>query len=343
MKSLATGVLRGGSWAYFRKECLVSSYRYTVPADLRMPTIGFRCVFEDKHRTAILLAERDAANKQTVQDQIRKMRTTDDADKAAVEALKQRMTGGGDASDLPDPNKLSPAVAGTPYLNTLGLRFAPLEAGGGVLICKTETRVRDFDAWLKATNGTWLKKPPFLLGDTHPAAGVTWEDAKNFCQWLTEKERRSSLIPSNATYRLPSDLEWSVAAGLKAESGKDPAERHMADKQHFPWPVKSQAEWRPPVMSVNLDGTRIPGFSDSFSYTAPVDKSTPNPLGLYEIGGNVSEWTEDSWPSAPEERVIRGGSWLMFEHDRLLTSARDHAPKGSARADLGFRLVLELK
>ena len=96
-------------------------------------------------------------------------------------------------------------------------------------------------------------------------------------------------------------------------------------------------------MSVNLDGTRIPGFSDSFSYTAPVDKSTPNSLGLYEIGGNVSEWTEDTWPSSPEERVIRGGSWLMFEHDRLLTSARDHAPKGSARADLGFRLVLELK
>ena len=343
VKSLASGVLRGGSWAYFRKECLVTSYRYTVPSDLRMPTIGFRCVYEDKHRTAMLLAEREAANKQTVEDQIRKMRTTDDADKAAVEALKQRMAGGGDASELPDPSKLTPAAAGAPYLNSLGLRFTPLEQGGGVLICKTETRVRDFEAWLKATNGTWLKKPPFLLGDTHPAAGVPWEDAKNFCQWLTEKERKAALIPSTASYRLPTDLEWSQAAGLTGETGKDPAERHLADKQHFPWPVKSQAEWRPPVMSVNLDGTRIPGFSDSFPYTAPVDKSPPNPLGLHEVGGNVSEWTEDAWPSAPDERVIRGGSWLMYEHDRLLTTARDHAPKGSARADLGFRMVLEMK
>lgn len=342
VKSLTNGILRGGSWAYFRKECLVSSYRYTVPADLRMPTIGFRCVFEDKQRTAILLAEREATNKQNLQDQIRKMQTTDDADKAAVEALRKRMAGGENTSDLPDPSKLTPPRAGTSFLNTLGLRFTPLETGSSMLICSTETRVKDFEAWLKAANGTWVKKPPFLLGDTHPAAGVTWDDAKSFCQWLTEKERQAGLIPSTARYRLPTDLEWSLAAGLKGETGKDPAERHRSNPEHFPWPTKSQTEWRPPVMSVNLDGTRIPGFSDSFSYTAPVDKSIPNPLGLHEMGGNVSEWTEDAWPAAPDERVIRGGSWLMFERDRLLTSSRDHAPKGSARADLGFRLLLHL-
>ena len=342
VKSLTNGILRGGSWAYFRKECLVSAYRYTVPADLRMPTIGFRCVFEDKQRTAILLAEREATNKQNLQDQIRKMQTTDDADKAAVEALRKRMAGGENVSDLPDPSKLTPPRAGNSFLNTLGLRFTPLETGSRMLICSTETRVKDFEAWLKAANGTWVKKPPFLLGDTHPAAGVTWDDAKSFCQWLTEKERQAGLIPSTARYRLPTDLEWSLAAGLKSEAGKDPAERHRANVEHFPWPTKNQTEWKPPVMSVNLDGTRIPGFSDSFSYTAPVDKSIPNPLGLHEMGGNVSEWTEDAWPAAPDERVIRGGSWLMFERDRLLTSSRDHAPKGSARADLGFRLVLHL-
>ncbi|MFM7604500.1 MAG: formylglycine-generating enzyme family protein [Prosthecobacter sp.] len=342
VKSLTNGILRGGSWAYFRKECLVSAYRYTVPADLRMPTIGFRCVFEDKQRTAILLAEREATNKQNLQDQIRKMQTTDDADKAAVEALRKRMAGGENVSDLPDPSKLTPPRAGNSFLNTLGLRFTPLETGSRMLICSTETRVKDFEAWLKAANGTWVKKPPFLLGDTHPAAGVTWDDAKSFCQWLTEKERQAGLIPSTAHYRLPTDLEWSLAAGLKSEAGKDSAERHRANVEHFPWPTKNQTEWKPPVMSVNLDGTRIPGFSDSFSYTAPVDKSIPNPLGLHEMGGNVSEWTEDAWPAAPDERVIRGGSWLMFERDRLLTSSRDHAPKGSARADLGFRLVLHL-
>jgi formylglycine-generating enzyme required for sulfatase activity len=321
----------------------VSGYRYTVPADMRMPTVGFRCVFEDKQRTAMVLAENAAANKQSVDDQIKRMRDADGTDKAAIDALRQKMAGGGAGSELPDPSKLSPAIAGGTYTNTLGIRFVPLEGGAKVLIATTETRVRDYEAWLKATNGTWVKKPPFLLGDTHPAAGISWDDAKTFCKWLTENESKVQLIPAGAFYRLPKDLEWSLAAGLKGETGKDPAERHLADKLHFPWPTRSAEEWKPPIMSVNLDATRVPGFSDSYSYTAPTDKSTPNSLGLHEIGGNVSEWTEDAWPTAADERVIRGGSWLMFEHDRLLTSSREHAAKTSTRADLGFRLVLELK
>lgn len=343
LKGISTGTLRGGSWAYFRRECLVSSYRYIVPAEIRMPTVGFRCVFEDKQRTAILLAEQDAANKQTVEEQIKRMRDAQGSDKAAIEALRQKMAGGGDGSGQSDASKLSPAVTGVSYTNTLGQRLVPLEDGSKVLIATTETRVRDYEAWLKSSNGTWQRKPPFLLGDTHPAAGISWDDAQSFCRWLTENERKTQLIPANAIYRLPTDLEWSTAAGLKGETGKDPAERHLANKGHFPWPTLNAPEWKPPVMSVNLDANRVPGFSDSYSYTAPTDKSTPNALGLHEMGGNVAEWTEDAWPAASDERVIRGGSWLMHERDRLLTSARDHLLKTSSRADLGFRLVLELK
>jgi formylglycine-generating enzyme required for sulfatase activity len=73
-----------------------------------------------------------------------------------------------------------------------------------------------------------------------------------------------------------------------------------------------------------------------------VDKSLPNSLGLFEVGGNVSEWCQDEWPGVAGHRVIRGGSWLIFERERLLTSARDHAAADSSRADLGFRLVLDL-
>ena len=101
----------------------------------------------------------------------------------------------------------------------------------------------------------------------------------------------------------------------------------------------NRMHWR---LAANLDATKIPGTSDSYSYTAPVDSSRTNALGLYEMGGNVSEWCEDAWPSAPEERVIRGGSWLSYDKDALLTSARAHALKNAARADLGFRCVLDL-
>ena len=343
MKSLSTGTLRGGSWAYFRRECLVSSYRYSVPAELRMATIGFRVVFDDKQLTAQLLAQQDQANKESLEARINDMRRTEEPDKDAVDALRRKMSGV-EKESAPDPSKLTAATTGMPYLNTLGLRLVPLEPASHRLICTTETRVRDLDAWLKATSGTWAKKPPFLLGDKHPAAGVSWKDATAFCAWLTDKERKSLLISEKASYRLPTDVEWSLAAGLKGETGADPAARHLGDKKHFPWPTKSADDWVPQIMSVNLDAStgRIPGFSDNFSYTCDVDKSLPNPLGLFEVGGNVSEWCQDEWPGEPTHRVIRGGSWLIFQRDRLLTSARDHATMDASRADLGFRVVLDL-
>ncbi|MBL9131304.1 MAG: SUMF1/EgtB/PvdO family nonheme iron enzyme [Verrucomicrobiaceae bacterium] len=339
-QSVPTGTLRGGSWAYFRRECLTSAYRYVVPADMRMPTVGFRCVFDDKQYTAMMLRTLADAKQKSLEERMKQMRKSSDND-SDVEALRQRLAAGSAGSAAVDPSKLSPAVAGVSYMNSLGMRFVPLDKPGKVLICTTETSVRDYEAWLKDARRTWVKKPQYLLGDTHPAAGVSWDDAKAFCQWLTEKERKLNLLPPTAAYRLPADLEWSAAAGLPGESGADPAARHLGNKDHFPWPVKSPADWAPPIMSVNIDASRVPGFSDSYSYTAPTDKATPNGLGLREMGGNVAEWCEDAWPGEAAQRVIRGGSYLRFERDRLLTTARDHAPKDSMRGDLGFRVVIE--
>jgi formylglycine-generating enzyme required for sulfatase activity len=336
------GILRGGSWAYFRPECLTSAYQYVVPVDLRAPTIGFRVVFDDKRRTASLLAASDAEKKQALDERMKAMTENRKVDATAVEALRKKMQGKGDDDGLPDSASLKPAVAdGSTFTNALGMRFVPLQEKGGPLICATETSVRDFETWLHDTGRTWAQKPSFLLGGNHPAAGVSWEDATAFCAWLTERDRASKLIPATASYRLPSDIEWSIAAGLKNETGADPAARNLADKTHYPWTPKAD-DWKPPALMANLDATKIPGTVDPYSYTAPVDSARGNPLGLYEMGGNVSEWCSDAWPGAPEERVIRGGSWLSYEKESLLTSARFHALKNVTRADLGFRCVLDL-
>lgn len=341
IRATPTGVLRGGSWAYFRPECLASGYQYVVPVDLRAPTIGFRVVFDDKRRTATLLAASDAERKKELEERMQSLAENRKVDTAAVEDLRKKMQSKSSTA-LPDAASLKPAAAdGSSFLNGLGMRFVPLEEKGRVLICATETSVDNFQGWLTDTQKSWANKPSFLLGGNHPAAGVSWEDAKAFCAWLTERERASKLIPANASYRLPKDLEWSTAAGLKGEAGADPAARHLGDKTHYPWtPLPN--EWKPPMLSANLDATKIGGTSDSFSYTAPVDSARPNALGLYELGGNVAEWCEDPWPGSPEERVIRGGSWLGSDKDALLTSARAHALKNSNRSDLGFRCVLDL-
>lgn len=342
VKSVPTGILRGGSWAYFRRECLTSGYRYTVPADMRMPTVGFRIVFDDKNYTARLLADSETEKRRTMEDRLNQLRKSNDMESQDIQALKARMMGAGGGEDVIDPSKLRAAEAGASYLNALGLGFVPLEKDGRVLVSTVETRVRDYEAWLKETRGTWVKKPSHLLGDTHPAAGVSWDDAKAFCLWLTKKEQGLSLIPAIANYRLLTDEEWSKAAGLTGETGADPAARHLSNKDHFPWPIKSPAEWAPPTMGVNLDGNKIKGFSDSYPYTSPTDKGLANAIGLRELGGNVSEWCEDVWPGDPNQRVIRGGSYLGYERDGLLTSARQHAVKSSTRNDLGFRLVIDL-
>jgi len=331
------GILRGGSWAYFRPECLRSDYVYRVPADIRMPTVGFRCVFEDKQRSAALLAVLET-NRQKIRDERREMMTGGPVDKAELEAMKKKLMAGEDASTLPDPSKLSPAAAGKSFRNSLGMDFVP--AGEKLLAGSMEVRVQDFETWLKSAERAWEAKPSFLLGGTHPAAGLTWQDALDFCAWLTKRDRELKLIPKNATYRLPTDLEWSLIAGLKAEEGADPSVRSGANKTHFPWSAKG--DYPPPAMSTNLDALKINDYTDSYSYTAPVITEAPNELGILGLGGNVAEWCTDVWPGAGNERVIRGGSWLSSEREKLLTSTRRHASITSTSPDIGFRVMLEL-
>jgi len=336
-----TGVLRGGSWAYFRPECLASAYRYAVPADLRMSTVGFRCVFEDRQRTAAMLASAES-EKEKIRAERRIEMMGASVDKAEIEAMRKKFATSGEAvSNLPDPAKLLPATSGKPFQNILGMEFMPTTIGaGGLLVGRTEVRVQDYEAWLKDSGRSWPQKPPFLLGGAHPAAGLTWDDAGAFCEWLTEKDRAAKLIPPTASYRLPTDIEWSHLASLTDEPGADPEKRSGANKTHFPW--SAGGSFPPPSMTVNLDATRIPGYSDSFSYTAPVMSEPPGSGGIQGLGGNVAEWCADPWPPAAAERVIRGGSWLTFEKDQLLTSARRHAARDSTSADVGFRCILEL-
>ena len=331
------GVLRGGSWAYFRSECLTSSYKYKVPAELRMPTIGFRCVFEDKQRSAALLAAAGSI-KEKIRAERRQQIRGGAVDQAEMDAMKKKLLGGDSSSTLPELSKLKQATAGAAFQNSLGMEFVPFE--GNLLIGKTEVRVQDFEIWLKSADRTWDKKPPFLLGGTHPAAGLTWTDAHDFCEWLTKRDRTNKLIAANATYRLPSDVEWSLFAGLKTESGADPAARHGVNTTHFPWSDKG--DFPPPTMSTNLDATHLPNFSDNYSYTAPVNSEAENKIGIMGLGGNVAEWCSDLWPGSAAEHVIRGGSWLKFEKEQLLTSTRRHAAADSTGADVGFRVVLEL-
>jgi hypothetical protein len=131
---------------------------------------------------------------------------------------------------------LDNATKERPWLNSLGMRFV-LVAGTKVLFSVWNTRVRDFemfvestgydatggrmysidkDGWKQQRGATW-KDPGFSQGSTHPVVGVSWNDAEEFCKWLTKSERSAGDLPEDREYRLPKDEEWSAAVGLKNE------------------------------------------------------------------------------------------------------------------------------
>ena len=258
------------------------------------------------------------------------------------------------AAEQQRKNAVLSATKEDPFENSLGMRFVPVP-GTDVLFSVWDTRVGDFRAYAEAaayrqTGGiyTWdgsaweldqdasWERPGFAQSDEHPVVGVSWEEAKAFCRWLTEKERSEGKIGEEQEYRLPSDAEWSVAVG----GGK------------YPWGDR----WPPPKGAGNYD----PSLGvDSYQYTSPCGKLGANEFGLCDMGGNVWHWCEDWYRSEMNERaalekypvlkddgggqkyrVVRGASWSNVGPERLLSSRRNYADPGNRNSDYGFRCVL---
>lgn len=251
---------------------------------------------------------------------------------------------------------------GRDWENNLGMKFKAVPAAH-VLFCLWETRVRDFEAFVAdtghdATEGmysfgsdgwkkrghTW-KNLGFDQTANHPVCGVNWFDAVKFCEWLTRLERDAGLIGPNDEYRLPTDDEWSAAVG----------------QAKYPW----GDAWPPPNGAGNYADAgsdinpKIENYRDGFNRTAPVASFNANPVGLYDLGGNVWEWCS-SWyrkDMNSEElrqkfsglnndgggelsRVLRGGSWVNYGPDFLLSSSRVRGDPDYRSDDFGFRCVL---
>ena len=95
-----------------------------------------------------------------------------------------------------------------------------------------ETEDEDSRMWSMDRDGekqrghSW-EDPGFDQTDDHPVVGVSWYDAKAFCEWLTLRERAAGRLPPDREYRLPTDHEWSVAVGLD-EAPRNHRGRKMA-------------------------------------------------------------------------------------------------------------------
>ena len=225
-----------------------------------------------------------------------------------------------------------PAKVAAPssFVNSLGHRMIPIP-NTVVLFSAWPARVSDYREFVDETATAW-KEPGFPQKPSHPAVRVNYYDASSFCRWLTDRERKSGKLPTGYEYRLPSDLEWSAAAGLAENPEGPPAWRSGAIPDRFPWGTS----WPPPKGSGNYD-SRLQ--ADNFPYTSPVGSFAPNRLGLYDMSGNVFEWVADDFDQSGLG-CLRGGSWPDESPVNLNLSTRCQDNKTTAHKCYGFRFVL---
>ena len=177
--------------------------------------------------------------------------------------------------------------------------------------------------WVGVTAANWRQPlgPSSSTTDiqSHPVTHISWRDANAFAQWNGK--------------RLPTEAQWEKAArGGRENSLYAWGDDLIVDGQHM----------------CNIWQGDFPTFNsaqDGHLGTAPVHSFEPNGYGLYNVCGNVWEWTADSWNSTDlaDNKVIKGGSFMCHDSycNRYRLSARTSHPKNGFTAHIGFRCVAD--
>jgi formylglycine-generating enzyme required for sulfatase activity len=186
--------------------------------------------------------------------------------------------------------------------------------------------------WESMSDTDW-NAPGFVQTDEHPVVAVSWNDAQKYLSWLTAK--------TGQLYRLPSEAEWEYACRAGTHTAFSFGEDISTER-------------------ANYDGnfTYNNGVKGEFRQgTTRVDAFQPNPWGLFDMHGNVWEWTQDvvhenyegapsdgsAWEQGgdPARRVLRGGSWL-YQPRYLRSALRNGYSAVLANDIVGFRVARKL-
>jgi len=192
--------------------------------------------------------------------------------------------------------------------------------------------------------------------DNYPVIGVTWEQANAYCNWRTmmyaadaATKGKKKNNKAGLAFRLPTEQEFEYAAraGIKNEK--------------FPWGDST-------IVDKGCKGSKAskgcllanfkPGIGnyteDKGMYTMPVTSYKPNNYGLYNMAGNVAEWTSTTYSRASAsfvldfnpnyhvgvktQKVVKGGSWKDIAYN-LQVASRAYEMQDKATSYIGFRCV----
>lgn len=276
-----------------------------------------------------------------------------------------------DRNDYPDKDyvevmvdtiyiKREDAVNGRTIINTKLLNYkyswidaAAIKKGSGR---KDFLRTEDVNVYPDTT--VWIKDFNYSYNDPmhqdyfyhkaygeYPVVGVSWYQAEAFCNWRTKykndylRGKKNTAQVSN--FRLPTEAEWEYAARGGLDFGK------------YPWGGPSMVTDRGCFLA-NFKPVRGDYAVDGALYTVEAKSFNANDYGLYNMAGNVSEWTNTAYnvssyykgatmnpnveDRANKRKIIRGGSWKDVAYF-LEVSSRDYEYGDTARSYIGFRTV----
>jgi formylglycine-generating enzyme required for sulfatase activity len=261
-----------------------------------------------------------------------------------------------------NPNEIIMISKDTAYVNDAGIIISetitrPLSGIWDFLNTYILNIYPDEAAWVNDFNNSYNE--PYMRQyfnypgfDDYPVVGVSWEQARAFCAWRTDRLKRSLKNEAHRAllepYRLPTEAEFEYAA----RSGKS--------KNKYPWQQDTPVGDKDCFL-----GNFKPGdgnyTQDCFLTTSRVGSFLPNEFGLYDMAGNVAEWTSSAYlesgleimndinpeyvynvakedPYAMKKKVVRGGSWKDVGQN-IRSDIRSFEYQNEQRSYIGFRCV----
>ena len=207
-------------------------------------------------------------------------------------------------------------------------------------VCVSSFKIEKYEVTQKFFQSVMKTNPSRFVSANLPVESVTWQEANKYC--------------NKTGKRLPTEAEWEFAARGGTTSEYYWGEKFDSSRGNF--------------CDNNCDmNVRVAGASDGYKYTAPVGKFPPNPLGIYDMSGNVAEWVAD-WmdagknyyiaspkdnPLGPDrknapdfdgganEKIFRGGSW-GGGMETLRSAWRKALFRGYRFENLGFRCAKDI-
>lgn len=234
----------------------------------------------------------------------------------------------------------------------------PIENRSSFLMRESVPVYPDTLVWVR--DFTYSYNEPFTLKyfshagfDDYPVVGVTWKQANAFCNWRSGLKaigsQKNNDIPAH-DFRLPTETEWEIAA------------RGGMHNNMYPWGS---------YYTRNVSGCFVANFkplrgnyvadSPTTTNTMKVGEFDPNPYGIYDMAGNVAEWTSTAFyeagyntiddfnpeiqynarpddPPVMKRKVIRGGSWKDVAY-YIQSATRTYEYQDTAKSYIGFRCV----